>query len=281
MLANIRGLFSSSYSEGMDPSVKRQCDEILSFRRDHDGRLPCRGKHSSVEEWRLGNLRTKLQIRCARALSAKPSHRKLNTDEIAYFKGAVSEPPIAAVRSCPQSRGHDVPPTTSDLEIDAVSSNAGVSPPSIDQEIVKPSAWTIPIPAGSFNAQCHNVRSGSVEPPATTEGRSSSSMSPHPSIGGMSVTNNEVATASSKQDHTHDVAPPIASEASKKRSEPSATGMPLPTSRQNPKMPRTSTHAGASSSAYLSPAEPVDTNVWPGRAMRMQKAEGVTDDNAM
>ena len=97
----------------------------------------------------------------------------------------------------------------------------------------------------------------------------------------MSVTNTEAATASSKQDHTHGVAPPIASEASKKRSEPSATGVPLPTSRQNPKMPRTSTHAGASSSAYLSPAEPVDTNVWPGRAMRMQKAEGVTDDNAM
>ena len=124
MLANIRGLFSSSYSEGMDPSVKRQCDEILSFRRDHDGRLPCRGKNSSVEEWRLGNLRTKLQIRCARALSAKPSHRKLNTEEFAYFKWAVSDetlachgepPPIPTMSSCPQSRGHDVPPATSDF----------------------------------------------------------------------------------------------------------------------------------------------------------------------
>ena len=84
------------------------------------------------------------------SVEQKPSRRKLNTNEAAYFIGAVSEPPIAAVRSCPQSRDHDVLPTTSHLEIDAVSSNAGVSPPSIDQEIAKPSAWTIPIPAGSF-----------------------------------------------------------------------------------------------------------------------------------
>ena len=104
MLAHIRGLFSSSYSEGMDPSVKRQCDEILSFRRDHNGRLPYRGKNSSVEEWRLDNMRNKLQIRCVRALSAKPSHRKLNTDEIAYFKWAVSREPPASPEGRPSSK---------------------------------------------------------------------------------------------------------------------------------------------------------------------------------
>ena len=46
-------------------------------------------------------MRNKLQIRCVRALSAKPSHRKLNTDEIAYFKWAVSEEPPASTEGRP------------------------------------------------------------------------------------------------------------------------------------------------------------------------------------
>ena len=54
-----------------------------------------------MEERRLSNLRTKLQIRCDRALSAKPSHRKLNANEIAYFKWAVSEEPPASTEGRP------------------------------------------------------------------------------------------------------------------------------------------------------------------------------------
>ena len=67
------------------------CDDIVSFRRSHEGRLPNRGSNAPADEQRLGNHRYKLRMRCTKALGDKPSERMLNADEITYFERAVSE----------------------------------------------------------------------------------------------------------------------------------------------------------------------------------------------
>ena len=49
------------------------CEDIISFRPAHEGRLPNRGADAPADEKRLGNLRYKLRMRCFRALGWRSS----------------------------------------------------------------------------------------------------------------------------------------------------------------------------------------------------------------
>ena len=93
-------------------SIKSICDDILAFRRSNEGRVPCRGANVSVEERRLGNFKYKLRMRCASALDHKPSNRKLNAEEIAYFENAVAaEMPTQEHGTSISSSSHGGAPT--------------------------------------------------------------------------------------------------------------------------------------------------------------------------
>ena len=66
----------------MDPAVRKQCDEILLWRRDHGGQAPTNNRHS-YEESRLAKLKSKLKRRCSKALTAHPSGRLFNKSDYA------------------------------------------------------------------------------------------------------------------------------------------------------------------------------------------------------
>ena len=65
----------------MDASVRRQCDEILLWRRSHGGQTPKRSR-DVCEEDRLAKQQNRLKSRASKAVDAKPSGRQLNQDEV-------------------------------------------------------------------------------------------------------------------------------------------------------------------------------------------------------
>ena len=101
----------------MEPAFKLACDKTLSFRREHGGRVPTGGPNATRNEGRLANLKSKLRMRCSRALGAKPSERQLSAEKSAYFEWCISDeeqarqgnPRAAApVRVDSSSGGHPV-----------------------------------------------------------------------------------------------------------------------------------------------------------------------------
>ena len=80
---------SGSHPTALDAAVRRQCDEILSWRRAHGGQRPVQTR-DSCEEGRLALRQAKLKCRRAKALGTKPSERQLNQDEVRYYEWCLS-----------------------------------------------------------------------------------------------------------------------------------------------------------------------------------------------
>ena len=97
--------------------IQRICEDIISFRQAHEGRLPIRGPDAPADEKRLGNHRYKLRMRCTKALGDKTSERMLNAKEIALFERAVFE-------AMPESQS-ELPPPTDDASATASFSTQG------------------------------------------------------------------------------------------------------------------------------------------------------------
>ena len=100
------------------------CDDIISFRQAHEGRLPNRGPNAPADEKRLGNHRYKLRMRCIQALGDKPSERMLNANEIALFERAVCD-------TMPESQSEQPPPRGNTMS-GASPSTSGMPPPTDD-----------------------------------------------------------------------------------------------------------------------------------------------------
>ena len=77
----------------MEPEFERQCEELLAFRRCHDGRVPCQSRSDPVEN-RLGIMKAKLKMRCHSPLGPKTAQRKLLSEEAAHFEWCLSEEAI-------------------------------------------------------------------------------------------------------------------------------------------------------------------------------------------
>ena len=115
--------------------IQRICDDIISFRQSHEGRLPNRSSNAPIDEQRLGNHRYKLRMRCTQALGDKPSERMLNADEIAHFERAVSE-------AMPESQSEQ-PPSKNNTISGAMPSTSGAPPPTDDASAA---SRTLPVP---------------------------------------------------------------------------------------------------------------------------------------
>ena len=79
-----------SHPAVLDASVRRQCNEILSWRHGNGGQKPMRTR-DSCEEGRLAARQAKLKCRCTKALGTKPSERQLNQDEVRYYEWCLSD----------------------------------------------------------------------------------------------------------------------------------------------------------------------------------------------
>ena len=75
----------------MDPAVRERCDEILSWRRAHGGRAPTVLNDPLCQQSMLANHKSRLKRRCSKAVSAYPSGRQLNQDEVRYFEWCLSD----------------------------------------------------------------------------------------------------------------------------------------------------------------------------------------------
>ena len=100
--------------------IQKICDDIISFRQSHEGRLPNRGANAPADEKRLGNHRYKLRMRCTKALGDEPSGRMLNAEEIALFERAVAE-------AMPESQSEQ-PPSKNNTISGAMPSTGGAPP---------------------------------------------------------------------------------------------------------------------------------------------------------
>ena len=74
----------------MDDPVRRQCNEILLWRRGNGGRKPMQTREC-CEEGRLAKQQAKLKGRCSKALGTKPSQRQLSQDEVRYYEWCLSD----------------------------------------------------------------------------------------------------------------------------------------------------------------------------------------------
>ena len=75
----------------IDATVKKQCDEILLWRRGHRGHQPKRCR-VVCEENRLAKQMSRLKSRCSKATDAfRPSHCQLNQEEVRYYEWCLSD----------------------------------------------------------------------------------------------------------------------------------------------------------------------------------------------
>ena len=139
----------------MDDPVRRQCNEILLWRRGNGGRKPMQTREC-CEEGRLAVQQAKLKCRCSKALGTKPSQRQLSQNEVRYYEWCLSDAALHQERPEWMAEASPIRNTNSGDAHPALV--PGVNPQPVDSRAKLPESVDAGTSGGSANPAAKKAR---------------------------------------------------------------------------------------------------------------------------